>query len=74
MGVWGWYLRFWAPIPVSLFAKTETRTFRIEARVRLRSWMDDYEMLNDGALSDFDILSAQGDMSVSHLRKEREMA
>jgi len=31
----GWYLKFWVPIPIRLFAKCETRAFRVHARV----WM-----------------------------------
>ncbi|KAG0696830.1 hypothetical protein DFH29DRAFT_949308 [Suillus ampliporus] len=34
-GTFGWYLRFWIPIPFALFQKAETRTFKIDAKVHV---------------------------------------
>ncbi|CAA7265036.1 unnamed protein product [Cyclocybe aegerita] len=79
----GWYLRIWIPIPTRLFAKRETRVFRIHARV----WMmgdeervlalDRYDDEEAGVLGrqqhDARPLDASTAMTVSHLRSEREM-
>ena len=52
----GWYFTFWTPIPISLFTKAETRTFRFTVRVGL----------GPGAAGG--ILSAERTLSISHLQ------
>ena len=71
----GWYLKFWIPVPARLFLKRETRIFEIRASV----WMMNGEerVLNmvdseKGADEDFPLI-AQTEMTVSHLRRERNM-
>jgi len=76
----GWYLKFWIPIPARLFMKRETRIFEIRASV----WMmrvEEQRVLNlmdgeDGEVEeeeeDFPLI-AEAEMTVSHLRREREM-
>ncbi|KAG2116160.1 hypothetical protein DEU56DRAFT_172830 [Suillus clintonianus] len=34
-GNFGWYMRFWIPIPFALFQRAETRAFKIDARVHV---------------------------------------
>lgn len=80
----GWYLKFWIPIPTRLFLKRETRMFRIHAQIcmmdqeeekpdRFETGLEDviseWGRENDGVSS----LEAKTEMSVSHLRKERDM-
>ena len=71
----GWYLKIWVPIPARLFMKRETRIFEIRASV----WMTqvDERVLNimDSEKEDEDDFSliAEAEMTVSHLRSEREM-
>ena len=60
IGERGWYLKIWVPIPMLLFRKRETRTFLLRAGV----WIGDDEG---------DIVEATAEMTVSHLRREREM-
>ncbi|KAF9495655.1 hypothetical protein BDN71DRAFT_862735 [Pleurotus eryngii] len=62
----GWVLRFWIPIPTHLFVKRETRSFIIESKVWL---VDDKRDLphEDKALT------TTAEMTISHLRREREM-
>ena len=69
----GWYLKFWIPLPTRLFAKRETKIFRIDAR----AWMmgDEERVLSldenqDGRVAP---LIADAQMTVSHLRTPREM-
>ena len=79
----GWYLKFWIPIPTRLFLKRETRMFQIRAQI----WMVDQEEEKpdrfetgfeavdnewgrDGGVSS---LETKTEMTVSHLRKERDM-
>ncbi|KAF8902253.1 hypothetical protein CPB84DRAFT_1846420 [Gymnopilus junonius] len=69
----GWYQKFWVPIPTRLFEKRETRVFHIQARI----WMmgDEQRVLLLDGNEDGDVypLLADTEMTVSHLRKEREM-
>ncbi|KAH9486093.1 hypothetical protein JR316_0000157 [Psilocybe cubensis] len=69
----GWYLQFWIPIPTRLFEKRETRAFNIHARV----WMmgDEQRALSLDKNGDGQVfpLLADAEMTVSHLRREREM-
>lgn len=70
----GWYLKFWIPIPARLFLKRETRIFEIRASVGMMG--DEKRFLNliesDGEEGDFPLV-AETEMTVSHLRREREM-
>jgi hypothetical protein len=69
----GWYLKFWVPIPTRLFEKRESRTFYIHAR----TWMIGDEQrvlsLDENEVGQVYPLVADAEMTVSHLRKEREM-
>lgn len=56
----GWYLRVWVPVPLRLFVKRETRTFVLKACVWIRS-------------GENNVVEASHEVTVSHLRKEREM-
>ena len=78
MNARGWYLKFWIPIPARLFMKRETRLFEIRASVwmtrveeegRLLDLMDEEEEEEE---EDFPLI-AEAEMTVSHLRREREM-
>jgi hypothetical protein len=60
IGKRGWYLKIWVPIPMKLFVKRETRAFVLRVCV----WIGG----DDG-----DFVESKGEMTVSHLRKEREM-
>lgn len=70
----GWYLKFWIPIPARLFVKRETRAFEIKASVWMMS--DEERVLSgmdlEGEEDDFPLVAEAG-MTVSHLRREREM-
>ncbi|KAG2022447.1 hypothetical protein CC2G_000196 [Coprinopsis cinerea AmutBmut pab1-1] len=79
----GWVMRFWIPVPLHLFLKKETRVFEISAKV----WLAPNSPKPKGPLSKFsppsvstelgdidaDFIEASTEMTVSHLRKEREM-
>ena len=70
----GWYLKIWIPVPSHLFMKRETRIFEIRASVWM---MGDEErglsgMDSEGEEEYFPLL-ADAEMTVSHLRCEREM-
>lgn len=63
----GWRLRFWVPVPAHLFLKKETRIFAVSAKVY---------MVPDGAGGgdiDYGFIASRTEMTVSHLRSEREM-
>lgn len=60
IGKRGWYLKLWVPIPMHLFKKRETRTFILHASV----WVGD----DEGGC-----VESNAEMTVSHLRREREM-
>ncbi|KAF4573689.1 hypothetical protein EYR36_008207 [Pleurotus pulmonarius] len=62
----GWVLRFWIPIPTHLFVKRETRSFIIESKVWL---VDDQRKIPHEEKA----LTATAEMTISHLRREREM-
>jgi len=68
-----WNLQVWIPIPTRLFEKRETRAFNINARI----WMmgDELRALSlDGNVNgDVIPLLADAEMTISHLRMEREM-
>ena len=73
----GWYLKIWIPIPARLFMKRETRIFEIRASVwmmrveeRVLNVMDSEKAGEDE--EDFPLI-AEAEMTVSHLRREREM-
>ena len=80
MNARGWYLKFWIPIPARLFMKRETRIFEIRASVWMRrvegrvlNLMDDDVVEDeDDDEEDFPLI-AEADMTVTHLRREREM-
>jgi len=56
---WGWYLKIWIPVPMRLFERMETRVFNIDAKVSIGDFAQP--------------LSVTAEMSLSHLRKEKEM-
>lgn len=60
IGKRGWLLKIWVPIPMSLFKKRETRTFTLRAGV----WIGG----DEGG-----IVECDSEMTVSHLRKQRQM-
>lgn len=62
----GWVLRFWIPIPTHLFVKRETRSFIIEPKVWLVDDKRDLPHENKA-------LTTTAEMTISHLRREREM-
>ena len=72
----GWYLKFWIPVPAKLFLKRETRIFEIRASVWMMSMIGVGEQrmmdLEQGGEEEFPLI-AEAEMSVSHLRREREM-
>ncbi len=82
----GWYLKFWIPIPTRLFTKRETRIFRICAKVWMMGSEESVVQLDrfetegldavlgeDKKEEDASPLLAETQMTVSHLRREREM-
>lgn len=83
----GWYLKFWIPIPTRLFMKRETRIFQIRAKVWMMGneenavQLDRFETVGsvdallggDKKEEDVSPLLAETLMTVSHLRREREM-
>jgi hypothetical protein len=83
----GWYLKFWIPIPTRLFMKRETRIFRIRAKAWMTGneesvvQLDRFEtegsvdavLGEDKKEEDASPLLAETQMTVSHLRREREM-
>jgi len=60
IGKRGWYMRIWVPIPMKLFVKRETRSFLLQTCV----WIGDDEG---------DFVECKEEMTISHLRREREM-
>jgi len=82
----GWFLKFWIPIPTRLFAKYESRSFRIQARVwmmgdeervpaldRFETGLGPEERVDGDQQSRPHPLLAETEMTASHLRREREM-
>ena len=71
----GWYLKFWIPIPARLFLKRETRIFEVRASVwmmLMKSEERNLNMVDSEQEEDFPLI-AEAEMTVSHLRREREM-
>ncbi|TFK42242.1 hypothetical protein BDQ12DRAFT_720231 [Crucibulum laeve] len=64
----GWFLDFWIPIPAKLFLKKETRLFDIQASV----WMANEDPDTDELLDENELTSSR-EMSISHLRRERDL-
>jgi hypothetical protein len=58
-GTWGWWTRIWVPVPVCLLDKVETKKFRLDVR---------FQMVEGS-----EPLKASEEMSVSHLRRDKEM-
>lgn len=84
----GWYLKFWIPIPTRLFLKRETRKFKISAQIWMADQkegekLDRFETGLEGVRDNggwsrenedgVPSLDAKTEMTVSHLRKERDM-
>jgi hypothetical protein len=59
-----WYIKFWVPIPISLFRKRETRMFRLRASV---------SAVDDRMWKKVTVYSGTVVADISHLRKHREM-
>ena len=60
-----WYIKFWVPIPVSLFRKKDTRMFRLRASVTA---------VDDRMWKKVTVYSGTVVADVSHLRKHKDMA
>lgn len=72
-GFRGWYQKFWVPIPTHLFEKRETRIFHIHARIWMMGDEQRVLLLDENEDGNVYPLLADTEMTVSHLRKEREM-
>jgi hypothetical protein len=59
-----WYIKFWVPIPVSLFRKRETRMFRLKASV---------SAVDDRMWKRVTVYSGTVVADISHLRKHIDM-
>jgi len=59
-----WYIKFWVPIPVSLFRKKETRMFRLKASV---------SAVDDRMWKKVTVFSGSVVADISHLRKHKDM-
>jgi len=59
-----WYIKFWVPIPVSLFRKKETRMFRLKASV---------SAVDDRMWKKVTVYSGTVVADISHLRKHKDM-
>jgi len=59
-----WYIKFWVPIPVSLFRKKETRMFRLKASV---------SAVDDRMWKKVTVFSGTVVADISHLRKRKDM-
>ncbi|KAJ3512773.1 hypothetical protein NMY22_g15234 [Coprinellus aureogranulatus] len=66
----GWCMKFWIPIPARLFLRKETRMFEVDARVHIVPGVD-RRTVEVGR--DYGFIAAHSEMTVSHLRSEREM-
>ncbi|PPR02743.1 hypothetical protein CVT26_009454 [Gymnopilus dilepis] len=69
----GWYQKIWVPIPTRLFEKRETRIFHLHARVWMMGDEQRVLLLDENEAGDVYPLITDTEMTVSHLRKEREM-
>lgn len=65
----GFVMRVWVPIPTHLFLKKETRVFEVSSKV----WMQPPGEGNPDTGADSAYLANVTEMTVSHLRTEREM-
>ena len=59
-----WYIKFWVPVPVSLFRKKETRMFRLRASVCA---------VDDRMWKKVSVYSGTVVADISHLRRHRDM-
>ena len=59
-----WYIKFWVPIPVSLFRKKDTRMFRLKASVNV---------VDDRMWKKMTVFSGTVVADISHLRKHKDM-
>ncbi|KAI0255702.1 hypothetical protein BJV78DRAFT_1172565 [Lactifluus subvellereus] len=59
-----WYIKFWVPIPISLFRKRETRMFRLKASV---------SAVDDRMWKKVTVYSGTVVADISHLRKHKDM-
>ncbi|KAH9941013.1 hypothetical protein B0H21DRAFT_557622 [Amylocystis lapponica] len=58
-----WAIRFWVPVPMSLFVGRESRLFRLRARVGFGGWDIPWVLGHSEAV----------DVSIDHLQRERVM-
>jgi hypothetical protein len=59
-----WYIKFWVPIPISLFRKKDTRMFRLKASV---------SAVDDRMWKKVTVFSGTVVADISHLRKHKDM-
>ena len=59
-----WYIKFWVPIPVSLFRKKDTRMFRLKASI---------SAVDDRMWKKLTVSSGTVVADISHLRKHKDM-
>ncbi len=59
-----WYVKFWVPIPISLFRKKDTRMFRLRASV---------SVVDDRMWKKVTLYSGTVVADISHLRKHKDM-
>ncbi|TFK42232.1 hypothetical protein BDQ12DRAFT_663467 [Crucibulum laeve] len=64
----GWFLNFWILIPMRLFLKRETRAFDVQVTLSMKS-----PGPNDQHINGDSIILTSMEMTILHLRKEREM-
>ena len=61
-GHFGWYMRFWIPIPLVLFQRAETRSFKINVKIHV-----------NGAEDKEGHLTASSDFTLTRLMKDLAM-
>ena len=59
-----WYIKFWVPIPVSLFRKKDTRMFRLRASI---------SAVDERMWKKVTVYSGTVVADISHLRKHKDM-
>ena len=59
-----WYVKFWVPVPISLFRKKDTRMFRLRASVGV---------VDDRMWKKVTLQSGTVVADISHLRKHKDM-
>lgn len=59
-----WYIKFWVPVPLSLFRKKDTRMFRLRASVTA---------VDDRMWKKVTVYSGTVVADISHLRKHKDM-